>query len=366
MAPLPDVSLSYGPMLIGVFINLILYGVRPAPFPFPVFLGQALMHYQRYRSTWSNVGADAPGAIVAEPFLEGVCWKYIVRMLGWTQHPRQPRSSHCAGIAEWQARRLNGVMGIANAQHMLDYIRIITEINSEPEWSDVVPIFGIINAAILTRIGRPQLSSLFIPSPSIRNHLKGAGNGPFLSIHDGFDGVSSWAGFLAGSDRIMLDTHPYFAFDQQPNDAPIATGTGLQAGHTRMGRDCDLWEDASTWTVTVTAGVALYALASMDALRDWFFWTRKIGNATDSVVHSPLWSYQLGLRGGWIPTGPRTALGMCAALNDSGAPFDGTFSTWQTGGGDAGIIAAAATAQFGVWPPLTISDANGAATLLPT
>ncbi|KAF8171434.1 hypothetical protein K438DRAFT_1852817, partial [Mycena galopus ATCC 62051] len=27
MAPLPDVSLSYGPMLIGVFINLILYGV---------------------------------------------------------------------------------------------------------------------------------------------------------------------------------------------------------------------------------------------------------------------------------------------------------------------------------------------------
>ncbi|KAF8144485.1 hypothetical protein K438DRAFT_1992740 [Mycena galopus ATCC 62051] len=27
MAPLPDVSLSYGPMLIGVFINLIIYGV---------------------------------------------------------------------------------------------------------------------------------------------------------------------------------------------------------------------------------------------------------------------------------------------------------------------------------------------------
>ncbi|KAF8209252.1 hypothetical protein K438DRAFT_260411 [Mycena galopus ATCC 62051] len=37
MAPLPDV---YGPMLIGVFINLILYGV---------FLGQALTYYQRYR-----------------------------------------------------------------------------------------------------------------------------------------------------------------------------------------------------------------------------------------------------------------------------------------------------------------------------
>ncbi|KAF8171360.1 hypothetical protein K438DRAFT_2024051 [Mycena galopus ATCC 62051] len=39
MALLPDVSLSYGPMLIGVFINLILYGV---------FLWQALTHYQWY------------------------------------------------------------------------------------------------------------------------------------------------------------------------------------------------------------------------------------------------------------------------------------------------------------------------------
>ncbi|KAJ7448821.1 hypothetical protein B0H11DRAFT_2332812 [Mycena galericulata] len=53
----------------------------------------------------------------------------------------------------------------------------------------------------------------------------GAGNGPFISIHDGFLNVAAWAGFLPGSDRIILDTHPYFAFDQQPNDAPIATST---------------------------------------------------------------------------------------------------------------------------------------------
>ncbi|KAJ6481574.1 hypothetical protein C8R47DRAFT_1218349 [Mycena vitilis] len=39
MAPLPDVHLSYGPMLIGVFFNLILYGV---------FIGQALTYYQIY------------------------------------------------------------------------------------------------------------------------------------------------------------------------------------------------------------------------------------------------------------------------------------------------------------------------------
>jgi hypothetical protein len=36
-------------------------------------------------------------------------------------------------------------MGIANAQRMLDYIRVITEFISQPEYVDVVPMFGIIN-----------------------------------------------------------------------------------------------------------------------------------------------------------------------------------------------------------------------------
>jgi hypothetical protein len=51
----------------------------------------------------------------------------------------------------------------------------------------------------------------------------GAGSGPFISIHDGFQSVSSWAGFLPGSDRIIMDTHPYFAFSGNPQNAPIAT-----------------------------------------------------------------------------------------------------------------------------------------------
>ena len=49
----------------------------------------------------------------------------------------------------------------------------------------------------------------------------GEGNGPYIVIHDGFIGVSQWADFLPGSDRIILDTHPYFAFDGQPNTAPL-------------------------------------------------------------------------------------------------------------------------------------------------
>ncbi|KAF7378328.1 Glycoside hydrolase family 5 protein [Mycena sanguinolenta] len=379
-------------------------------------------------STWSNVGTDSTGAIVAEPFLEGVCWKYIIRMLGWarkyglrvnldihTAPGSQNGYNHSGRLGP--VNFLNGVMGIANAQRMLDYIRIIIEFVTQPEWSSVVLMVGIINEALLTTIGREQLSAFYLQSHSLIRNITGlgAGNGPFISIHDGFDGLPPWAGFLEGSDRIILDTHPYFAFDQQPNTAPIATGTGedgvtaggiwpAQAcnvwgpsintsraafgvtvagefstgyndcglyltgvnGTHSYGGDCTLWEDASTWNQTVVAGLREYTLASMDAMRDWFFWTWKIGNATDGVVRSPLWSYQLGLQNGWVPTDPRTALGTCAELGVSGPQFVGTFSAWQTGGAGAGTIAPSAIAEFGVWPPATISNVAAAASVLPT
>lgn len=34
----------------------------------------------------------------------------------------------------------------------------------------------------------------------------GEGNGPLISIHDGFMGIDKWAGFLAGADRLGLDS----------------------------------------------------------------------------------------------------------------------------------------------------------------
>ena len=32
----------------------------------------------------------------------------------------------------------------------------------------------------------------------------GEGKGPYISIHDGFIGISKWEGFLPNSDRIIL------------------------------------------------------------------------------------------------------------------------------------------------------------------
>jgi hypothetical protein len=59
-----------------------------------------------------------------------------------------------------QINFLDGFMGLANAQRTLDYIRIITEFISQSEYKNVVPMFGIVNEAIVTTIGKPQLTSL--------------------------------------------------------------------------------------------------------------------------------------------------------------------------------------------------------------
>lgn len=54
---------------------------------------------------------------------------------------------------------LNGPMGYANAQRSLDYIRIIAEFISQPEYSNVVPIFGITNEPQLTTMGQSVLET---------------------------------------------------------------------------------------------------------------------------------------------------------------------------------------------------------------
>jgi glucan 1,3-beta-glucosidase len=59
-----------------------------------------------------------------------------------------------------QINWLYSVMGIANAQRSLNYIRIITEFISQPEWKDVVPVFSIVNEALLKTIGKDVLTSL--------------------------------------------------------------------------------------------------------------------------------------------------------------------------------------------------------------
>ncbi|KZT18580.1 glycoside hydrolase family 5 protein [Neolentinus lepideus HHB14362 ss-1] len=348
-----------------------------------------------------------------EPFLEGVAWKYILRMFEWarkyglrvnldlhTVPGSQNGYNHSGRLGE--VNFLYGVMGVANAQRTLDYIRIIAEFISQPQYKNLVPMFGIVNEPLLTTIGQDALTRFYLQAHDVIRNIGGygAGNGPYIAIHDGFIADAAWADFLPGSDRIVLDTHPYFAFDGQPNNAPIATtepsvggvwprqacsawGPGMNqslaafgvtvAGEWSVGYnecglfvegvgtvvrydgDCGVFQDSTQWNQTMKDGLRMFAMATMDALQDWFFWTWKIDNSTAGIVQAPLWSYQLGLENGWIPTDPREALGTCASLSVSGPVFNGSFQSWQTGGAGAGTIAATALASFSQYPPPALS-----------
>lgn len=97
------------------------------------------------------IGFWALETLEGEPFLEAVSWKYIVRALGWARKyglrvkldlHASPGSAngwnHSGRIGSLNF--LRGVMGLANAQRTLDYIRRLAEFIHQPEWRDVVPI----------------------------------------------------------------------------------------------------------------------------------------------------------------------------------------------------------------------------------
>ncbi|PPQ73542.1 hypothetical protein CVT24_007452 [Panaeolus cyanescens] len=357
-----------------------------------------------------------------EPFLAKTSWKYILQALQWcrkyglrvnldlhTIPGSQNAFNHSGKLG--QVNFLLGVMGVANAQRAMNYIRIITEFISQPEWQNVVTMFGIMNEPLVSQIGQTALRGFYVEAYKMIRNITGVGEGkgPFMSIHDGFQGFDAWTDFLnPGADRLALDQHPYFAFSGGPATAPIDTGTGSNAGGTwpqaacdrwasvynstrntygvvvagewsngfndcglflrgvggqaSYGGNCDIWQDSSHWSAGTKAGLLRFSSASMDALRDWFFWTWKIGNSTAGHVESPLWSYKLGLEGGWIPRDPRTAIGVCGPPD--GPIFDDSFDAWVTGGAGAGNLRPAQTEPY-PFPPTALADAPAPVSLLP-
>jgi len=208
---------------------------------------------------------------------------------------------------------------------------------------------------------------------------------------------------MTGADRLSLDTHPYFAFDGANTD-PLAsyvpkpcsrwgadinntqstfgvitagewsvavndcglfvTGVGEPVAY---GGDCTQWNQWESWDQTTKDNLKSFALATMDALQNWFFWTWKIApSAVDGVVRAPFWSYKLGLEQGWLAEDPREAIGACASLGQPpSAPFAGTFQPWQTGGVGAGQMLPAATETLS-WPPTSLNSNYPVAEYLPT
>lgn len=80
---------------------------------------------------------------------------------------------------------MSGNMGIANAQRTLYYIRVLTEFISQPEYRDLVPIFGIINEALVGLIGIDSMTSFYLEAHTMIRNItgKGEGHGPVSMLH---------------------------------------------------------------------------------------------------------------------------------------------------------------------------------------
>ncbi|KAF8894486.1 glycoside hydrolase family 5 protein [Infundibulicybe gibba] len=356
----------------------------------------------------------------SEPFLAKTSWTYFLKAIKWARKygirinldlhalpGSQNGWNHSGRLGA--INFLNGPMGYANAQRSLDYIRILAEFISQPQYKNVVTMFGIMNEPQASTIGQDALSRFYLEAYNIIRQAggTGAGNGPFISIHDAFLPRSSWVDVLPNADRVTLDSHPYLCFGGQSDaamstyakapcttwGAPVNTSMGAfgltnagewsnavtdcglwlngvnlgvryegtyAGGGARVG-SCDQWTDWQNYNDEMKNSIKNFALSSMDALQNWFFWTWKIGNSTASgKVESPAWSYQLGLQQGWMPQDPRDATGACG----NASPWTPPLQSWQIGGNGAGNIPASVTSALS-WPPPSISNA-GAVTLLPS
>ncbi|PBK97236.1 glycoside hydrolase [Armillaria gallica] len=357
------------------------------------------------------LGFWAIETIGEEPFLVGTSWSYFLKAIEWGRKygirifldlHALPGSQN--GWNHSGKSGTHGTMGIANAERTLTYLRILTEFVSQDQYRDVVGIVGIVNEILWATIGQTSVQSFYYAAyQAIRTSTGiGSGAGPYIAIHEGFQGVAIWDGFLSGADRIALDQHPYLAFtndhtssvDQlavKPCAWAIATNQSSKAFGVTLGGewstavndcglwlngigstpgypDCTVWDDWTSYNASTIAGLKNVALASMDALQNFFFWTWKIGNSTQlGTSSSPLWHYQLGVQKGWIPEDPREAIGHCASVLSSSQIFDGSYPATATGGSGAGTVEAAQTSSHAFPPPsLSPSFSPSQMSLLPT
>ncbi|KAI0780739.1 glycoside hydrolase [Trametes elegans] len=355
-----------------------------------------------------------------EPFLEKTSWTYFLKAIQWARKyglrinldlhslpGSQNGWNHSGRLGEINV--LYGPMGIANAERSLDYIRIIAEFISRPEYKDVIALFGVTNEPFAPTIGKEPVQSYYLQAYNAVRTASGTGEGkgPWIVMHDAFLGLTNWANFLPNADRVQLDIHQYICFGGQSADGydvRVKDGTPCKTwasgqndsmtafGMTHVGEwslaindcgqwvngvnlgarydgsftsesfpktgDCSVYTDYTTYDDQWKADMKQFALQSMSALQNWFFWTWKIGNSTvTGRPPSPAWSYQLGLQEGWMPTDPRDSEGVCENTD----PFNPPLQAWMTGGAGAGNIPQTAQAAL-AWPPSLTNVAASSAT----
>ncbi|KAJ2933535.1 hypothetical protein H1R20_g3545, partial [Candolleomyces eurysporus] len=218
-------------------------------------LGQIEEHYKTFITekdiaqiagaglTWVRlpIGFWTIEVFPGEPFLAKTSWNYIIRVLQWCrkyglrvnlvlQVVPGSQNGFAHGGKYGSLNFLSGVMGMANAQRTLYYIRVLTEFISQPEWVNVVPMLSILSEPVPTSIGMDQLRSFYVEAHRMIRETTGfgKGKGPFVCIDNAFMSSSLFNGFMNGADRVVIESHIYLAFSPVTMDS-VSAGTVQQA-----------------------------------------------------------------------------------------------------------------------------------------
>ncbi|KAG8819541.1 hypothetical protein FRC19_009715 [Serendipita sp. 401] len=267
-----------------------------------------------------------------EPFLERTAWTYFLKAIEWARKygirinldfhalpGSQNGWNHSGKLGlNGEFNFMRGVMGIANAQRAMDYIRILAEFISQPEYKNVVPFFGIVNEPLSNIQGsypKSAMEAFYAEAYRVIRNAggTGAGNGPMISIHHAFWGPDNWTGFLQGSDRIAMDLHPYLVFPDGPADPDPASSFPAKA---------------CAWAAEVATSMTNFGLTGA-------------GEWSHAINDCGLYVNEVG----------------------KGTRYEGTYKTtsWQAGGDGAGGNVVGLDAY--PWPPAAIGGFADASTL---
>ncbi|KAI7866603.1 glycoside hydrolase superfamily [Spinellus fusiger] len=310
-----------------------------------------------------------------EPYVAKLSWEYLLKGIQWarkygirvmvelhTAPGSQNGWNHSGkeGVIQW----LNGTHGSENANRTLSIVQTMTNFFSDPKWSNVVPLFGVLNEPFMPYLSDPSVVKNWYQKSydTIRSGTNAPG--PFLSYHDGFLGLPDWEGYFKNYDRTMLEAHMYLIFDQglvsmsredqsnfpctawrssiiQSTNATALTMVGefslatndcakylngvgkgtrydgtLDPNHPESacpGCTCVGSEDWKSWTKEYKSFLSSFVQHQMDAYESgvgWFFWTYKTEGH-----NNPHWDYLLGWEQGWIPSDPSNRNFSCKTAN---------------------------------------------------
>jgi glucan 1,3-beta-glucosidase len=158
-----------------------------------------------------------------DPYIPQISWRYLLRAIEWCRENglrvnldlhsvpgSQNGWTHSGrlGPINW----ISGPQGSLNAQRSLDIHEQLATFFSQPRYSNIITIYGLVNEPKM--IDLPMASVVDWNTQAVSVIRKAGLTRPYLPFGDGFLKLSDWQGeFQNVDDKLVLDTHQYQIFN---------------------------------------------------------------------------------------------------------------------------------------------------------